>query len=314
MDQQVAKEVVKELRNQKGWSQSDLSSLSGLSVKTIQRIERGQGAPSLDTAKALAAVFDRPFSDFLPSLPSQPSTETSAQQHSDSAEPIETASSQESANMYAHLLHGAERYWRHAVITVFVVTFFGLFTKLYQDVQTLSVTVSELASAMASESASNPRGITSSTSTNLRLRRENGSFVDYYGDQALQHAFHAIEETEDNIGRVTLLELIMLRDTAKIVTAWEDTAKSNSDVSTSQALSNYLQCYSNTRSFSLSLSSVSENIEKMQNCVYGVLADAEWEVNPTMDQALINLAHRMEDTGPYYKQFTLPVSAEIKNF
>lgn len=54
----MTQEVVKELRNQKGWSQSELAELSGLSVKTIQRIEHGQGAPSLDTAKALASIFD----------------------------------------------------------------------------------------------------------------------------------------------------------------------------------------------------------------------------------------------------------------
>ena len=62
-------ELVKILRNQKGWSQSELAALSGLSVKTIQRVEHGQGAPSLDTAKALASIFDRPFSDFLPAAP-----------------------------------------------------------------------------------------------------------------------------------------------------------------------------------------------------------------------------------------------------
>ena len=44
----MGQEFVKELRNQKGWSQSELAALSGLSVKTIQRIERGQGAPSFD--------------------------------------------------------------------------------------------------------------------------------------------------------------------------------------------------------------------------------------------------------------------------
>jgi len=165
--------------------------------------------------------------------------------------------------------------------------------------------------ASGSESASGPlRWITSSTS-NLRLRRENGSFTHYYGDQALKHAFHGIDGNEGIGGHITLLELIMLRDTAKIVTAWEDTAKSHSDVTTSLALRTYLQCYSDSRSLSLS---ASENITKMQDCVYEVLADAEWEVGPAMDQALMNLAHRMEDTGPYYKQFTLPVSAEITNF
>lgn len=34
--------MVKKLRLQRGWSQDHLSQLSGLSVRTIQRIEKGQ--------------------------------------------------------------------------------------------------------------------------------------------------------------------------------------------------------------------------------------------------------------------------------
>ena len=144
----MTKEFVKILRNQKGWSQSELAALSGLSVKTIQRIENGQGAPSLDTAKALASVFDRPFSDFLPAAPPK---EKSVQRHSDSAEPNEITSSQESADVYANMLHKAKHYWRPAVTTVFVATLFGFLTKLYLDMETLSGDVSALASARPSE-------------------------------------------------------------------------------------------------------------------------------------------------------------------
>ena len=48
---------VRKLRLQRNWSQEQLALLSGLSIRTIQRIERGQ-APGLESAKALAAVFD----------------------------------------------------------------------------------------------------------------------------------------------------------------------------------------------------------------------------------------------------------------
>lgn len=64
----MGQETLKELRNQNGWSQSDLSSLTGLSVRTIQRMENGKGTPKIKTAKALAVVFNRPVSDFLSSL------------------------------------------------------------------------------------------------------------------------------------------------------------------------------------------------------------------------------------------------------
>ncbi len=49
--------IVRKLRLQRGWSQDHLSQISGLSVRTIQRIERGQ-EPSLESLKAFAAVFE----------------------------------------------------------------------------------------------------------------------------------------------------------------------------------------------------------------------------------------------------------------
>ena len=305
----MTKEFVKILRNQKGWSQSELAALSGLSVKTIQRIEHGQGAPSLDTAKALASIFDRPFADFLPS---QPPTEVSAQSLSDRAEPKGTTSSQESADVYANMLHKAERYWRTAVTTVVVVSVFGFLSKLYLDMETLSQAVTDLASVVASDSA---YGLSEeSTATFICSTKsicENGSFDDYYGDQALIYAFQGVEGNTDGTGGVTLLELVMLRDTARIVTVWEESANKNSDVSSSLALSNYLQCYSNSRSM---LSSAIENIEKMQDCVYAVLTDAQWEVGSGMNQALINLAQRMRDSGTYRNQFRLPLAADVTGY
>ena len=53
---------VQRLRLQRGWSQEQLAELSGLSARTIQRIERGQPA-SLETSKALGAVFNIDISD-----------------------------------------------------------------------------------------------------------------------------------------------------------------------------------------------------------------------------------------------------------
>jgi len=49
--------IVRKLRLRKGWSQDQLAELADVSVRTIQRIERGR-APSLETARALAAVFE----------------------------------------------------------------------------------------------------------------------------------------------------------------------------------------------------------------------------------------------------------------
>ena len=53
--------LVQKLRLQRGWSQQQLSELSGLNVRTIQRIEKGQ-EPSVESLKSLAAVFNVEFS------------------------------------------------------------------------------------------------------------------------------------------------------------------------------------------------------------------------------------------------------------
>ena len=49
--------LIQKLRLQRGWSQEQLAEVSGLSVRTIQRLERGQPG-SLETMNALAAVFE----------------------------------------------------------------------------------------------------------------------------------------------------------------------------------------------------------------------------------------------------------------
>ncbi|HHX83361.1 MAG TPA: helix-turn-helix domain-containing protein [Pseudomonadaceae bacterium] len=57
--------IIRKLRLQRGWSQEQLAELTGLSTRTIQRIERGQPC-SLETIKALAAVFEVDLSTFKP--------------------------------------------------------------------------------------------------------------------------------------------------------------------------------------------------------------------------------------------------------
>ncbi|WMW81827.1 helix-turn-helix domain-containing protein [Undibacterium cyanobacteriorum] len=47
---------VKELRTAKAWTQAQLAEFSGLSLRTIQRIEKGHAATA-ESAKCLAAVF-----------------------------------------------------------------------------------------------------------------------------------------------------------------------------------------------------------------------------------------------------------------
>lgn len=55
--------IVRKLRLRRGWSQDQLAEFTGVTVRTIQRVERGH-KPSLETAKALAAVFEVDCSTF----------------------------------------------------------------------------------------------------------------------------------------------------------------------------------------------------------------------------------------------------------
>jgi transcriptional regulator with XRE-family HTH domain len=52
--------LIQKLRLQKGWSQQQLADLSGLSVRTIQRMEQGQPG-SVESLKSLASVFQIDF-------------------------------------------------------------------------------------------------------------------------------------------------------------------------------------------------------------------------------------------------------------
>ena len=54
--------LIQKYRLQRGWSQEQLAEVSGLSTRTIQRLERGQPA-SLESLKALASVFEIDLKD-----------------------------------------------------------------------------------------------------------------------------------------------------------------------------------------------------------------------------------------------------------
>ncbi|MAU30405.1 MAG: hypothetical protein CMC36_00640 [Flavobacteriaceae bacterium] len=55
---------VKELRLKEGYSQKDLSVKSGLSERTIQRIEKNEVSPNPHTLKLLGEIFEENFHQF----------------------------------------------------------------------------------------------------------------------------------------------------------------------------------------------------------------------------------------------------------
>jgi len=57
MDMKINTDFVKSLRQEKGWTQEQLATVTGLSLRTIQRIE-SDGSCSLESRNALASVFE----------------------------------------------------------------------------------------------------------------------------------------------------------------------------------------------------------------------------------------------------------------
>lgn len=62
--------IVRKLRLKRSWSQEQLAELSGLSVRTIQRAERGQSV-GVESLKCLAAVFENQIEDLQEEQPMQ---------------------------------------------------------------------------------------------------------------------------------------------------------------------------------------------------------------------------------------------------
>jgi transcriptional regulator with XRE-family HTH domain len=63
--QQEGDMLIQKLRLKRGWSQQQLAEASGLSARTIQRVEAGQPA-STETLKSIAAVFEVDFATLNP--------------------------------------------------------------------------------------------------------------------------------------------------------------------------------------------------------------------------------------------------------
>ncbi len=97
--------LIQKLRLKRGWSQHQLAEFSGLSVRTIQRIEAGQ-QPSMETLKSIAAVFDVDHSSLL--------TEQ------DMTTPLPQSATEE-AEAFHHVRH-VKRFYMHLIRYVIVIS------------------------------------------------------------------------------------------------------------------------------------------------------------------------------------------------
>lgn len=117
--------LVQKLRLQQGWSQQQLADLSGLSVRTIQRIEQGQ-TPSVESLKSLAAVFEIDFSELQePNMPI-PATTPSTQPLAVSATPHGADREEALALHHVRKLKGLYRHLVQYVLIVGVLALLNL--------------------------------------------------------------------------------------------------------------------------------------------------------------------------------------------
>lgn len=100
---------VQKLRLKLGWSQQQLAEASGLSVRTIQRIEAGYPA-STESLKSLAAVFEVDFSTLNPEQAMNPTTNNLSEQQE--AEAFKFV--RKLRNFYLHA-------FRYAIVTLVLV-------------------------------------------------------------------------------------------------------------------------------------------------------------------------------------------------
>ena len=79
--------LIQKLRLKRGWSQQQLAQASGLSARTIQRIEAGQPA-SVETLKSIASVFEVDFSTLNAEETNMDTTMTAADEAEREASPM----------------------------------------------------------------------------------------------------------------------------------------------------------------------------------------------------------------------------------
>jgi transcriptional regulator with XRE-family HTH domain len=111
---------VQKLRLQHGWSQQQLADLSGLSVRTIQRIERGQPA-STETLKSLASVFEIDFTQLQEaSMPLQEPQDPTDPARTPVPPPLDARSHEELLAM--RHVEKLRRFYRGVALYVVVIT------------------------------------------------------------------------------------------------------------------------------------------------------------------------------------------------
>jgi transcriptional regulator with XRE-family HTH domain len=277
---------LRELRKEKGWSQGDLSNLSGLSVRTIHRIENGHVTPSAESAKALAAVFDLPFADFLrPAKESSPLGEKAKEQQASNAN-----STPELDTTFASSWRG----WVPYIAASFVAVSAYLINDLYSQIGQLSEDYSQLAVGQTQTPDSDVNWSDPYEQARTGLVEVIDEFTSYYGDQPIPSLLGVPEDVTSENASVTLIEVSTLRFIARILSMSEGEPQRNSDITIEFILDDFLSCYANERQ-PINVQFENENFENMFSCIDEITSTKGWVLADQQSDALNNLSRSLKE-------------------
>lgn len=134
--------IVRKLRLKKGWSQEQLATLTGLNVRTIQRIERGQ-PPSLESKRALASVFEVDIEVFdEPTTLNQSTSENDMNTHNaiseDNTQTSNVTAIENDEKLALQYAKSISEFYTHLLLFVIFIPII-LYTKGINDPQALMV-------------------------------------------------------------------------------------------------------------------------------------------------------------------------------
>ncbi len=282
---------LRELRKEKGWSQGDLSNLSGLSVRTIHRIENGHVKPSAESAKALAAVFELPFAGFLSSAEESPPL---GEQVSNANFPLKLVS------IFATLWRG----WMPYIAASFVAVSAYLINDLYSQIGQLSEDYSQLAVVQAQTPDSSVNWLDPYEQARTGLMKVIDEFTSYYGDQPIPSLLGVSEDVTSENASVTLIEVSTLRFIARILSTSEGEPQRNPDVTVEFILDDFLSCYASQRQ-PITVQSQNENFDSMFSCIDEITSAKGWVLADQQSDALNNLSDSVKDVGKRIESGTL---------
>lgn len=277
---------LRELRKEKGWSQGDLSILTGLSVRTIHRIENGHVTPSAESAKALAAVFDLPFADFLP-----PAKESSSLGQKDKEQQARNANS--SPELISTIVT-SWRGWVPYIAASFVAVSAYLINDLYSQIDQLSEDYSQLAVAQAQTPDSNVNWSDPYIQARTGVVAVIDEFTGYYGDQPIPSLLGVQEDVTSENASVTLIEVSTLRFIARILSMSEGEPQRNSDMTIEFILDDFLSCYASQRQ-PITVQSENDNFDSMFSCIDEITSTNGWVLADQQSDALNNLWRSVEE-------------------